>query len=87
MFDAMPRAKVLPDVITFNAAISSCGRTGRWDLALALFDSMRKKLQPSIITINAMLAAYAKAEQRQKALDLMEAAPEAGRRVRNLRMR
>jgi pentatricopeptide repeat protein len=47
---------------------------------------MRKKLQPSVITINAMLAAYAKGEQREKALDLMEAAPEAGRPVRNLPM-
>lgn len=72
----MPSFKVVPDLITFNALISSCGRTSSWDFALAIFESMvvNSMLQPSVISINSMLMAYGKGKQWQKAMDLMEGA-------------
>jgi len=34
-------AGVAPNVISFNAAISACGKSGRWERALSLLDEMR----------------------------------------------
>ena len=40
-----------PNVITYNAAISACGKSGHWDRALQLFDEMVSQgLAPNVIS-------------------------------------
>ena len=37
LFEAMVEAKIFRNAISFNAAISSCEKSGRWQEALGVF--------------------------------------------------
>ncbi|CAK9101579.1 unnamed protein product [Durusdinium trenchii] len=37
LFEAMPKAKVQPDVISYSAAIGACEKGGQWQQTLQLF--------------------------------------------------
>ena len=52
-FEAMPKAQVQQDVISYSAAISACEKCGQWQEALTLFVAMPKAqvLQDVIIDI------------------------------------
>jgi pentatricopeptide repeat protein len=53
------RAKgVEPDVITYNASISACGKGGQWEKALQLLEEMRAKgVEPDVFTYGAVIDA------------------------------
>ena len=40
LLDSMPRAQVTPDEISLNAAISACGKCGKVEQAVSLFNSI-----------------------------------------------
>ena len=74
----MPKAKVDPDVISYNAAISAYEKGGQWQQALKLFEAMPKaKVDPNVISYSATISACEKGGQWQQALRLFEAMPKA----------
>lgn len=42
LFAAMPLAEILPDVISYNAAISACEKGGQWQHALTLLSNLQE---------------------------------------------
>ena len=78
LFEAMPKAKVDPNVISYSAAISACEKGGQWQQALKLFEAMPKaKVDPNVISYSAAISACEKGGQWQQALKLFEAMPKA----------
>jgi pentatricopeptide repeat domain-containing protein 1 len=53
------------NVITFSSLISACERAGRCDLALRLFDEMRREgCRPNVVTYNGLLGSCAQGAPR-----------------------
>ena len=78
LFESMPTAKVQPNVISYNAAVSACEKGGQWQEAMTLFEAMPKaQIQPNVISYNAGISACEKGGQWQEALALFEAMPKA----------
>lgn len=50
VFEEMPKAKLQPDVVSFNATMTSCGRATEWQKAWQLFEELSTKLQPSLVS-------------------------------------
>ena len=50
VFEEMPRLKVQRDVVSFNATMSSCGRSLQWQRALKIFKELSRRLQPSLVS-------------------------------------
>ncbi|CAE8588905.1 unnamed protein product [Polarella glacialis] len=74
----MPEAKVVPNEITYSAAISSCEKGGQWQLALNLLSLMpAARVVPNEITYNAASSACEKSGHWQLALALLSLMPEA----------
>ncbi|CAN0357055.1 unnamed protein product, partial [Laminaria digitata] len=62
--DRMRSKGVLPDVYSFNGAISACGRSGKWQQALALLKKMEREgsdVRPDVFSYNGAINAVAKA--------------------------
>ena len=58
MFHEMKEAKLVPDVITYNAMISACEKCDSPDHALALFEEMKESaVKPDRISYNALISA------------------------------
>eukprot|EP00397_Hematodinium_sp_SG-2012_P017604 GEMP01018010.1.p1 GENE.GEMP01018010.1~~GEMP01018010.1.p1 ORF type:complete len:635 (+),score=133.95 GEMP01018010.1:206-2110(+) len=74
--------QIRPDAISFNACISALEKGRQWELALAVFDSMRRNnTAPTHITYNAVLSALEKGKQWEKSLELFYgSAKEDGKR-------
>lgn len=65
----MPTKGVTPTRISYNAAISSCGRGGEWELAESLFGEMvRLGLSPDVISYNSLISAFGGAGQWERAV-------------------
>ena len=65
----MLKAVLVPNVITYFAAISACEKGGEWQQALGLLAvTQTADLVPNIITYNAAISACAKGQQWQQAL-------------------
>ena len=63
----------MPNVITYNAAISACGKGRSSQSALRLLDEMRQSdLVPNVITYNAAISACEKGQVSQSALRLLD---------------
>ncbi|CAN0087565.1 unnamed protein product, partial [Scytosiphon promiscuus] len=61
-----------PDAITFNAAISACGRGNKWKPAVELLDIMRLEgLVPDGFSYSAAISACKNCEQWEMALELL----------------
>ena len=59
-------AKVESDVISCNAAISTCEKVGQWQAALTLFEAMpAAEVQPNVITNSAVIGACERGGQWQ----------------------
>lgn len=72
----MPREYgLIPDLYSYNAAISACGHGGQWLKALQLLEEMPLQdppLTPDVVTFSAVIAACGEGLQWQKALELLE---------------
>lgn len=71
--EAMPRARLAPNVISFNAAISSCQVEGRWNEAMHLLTMLKRQpsLSPDLVTFNSTMASFLKTTQWQQSLSLL----------------
>ena len=59
---------ILPDVISFNSALSSCEWTGFWQMALSLVARMQQEhLAPNIRTCNSVIHTFQTDSQWQRA--------------------
>ena len=66
----MRKIGVLPDVITYNAAISACEKSEQWQQALGVLAEKRKiSMLLDVITYSSAISACAKGEQWQQDLD------------------
>ena len=72
LLEEMRHQGLLPDVITYSAAISACEKGKQADGALQLMQEMRHQgLLPDIITYSAAISASEKGKQADRALHLM----------------
>ncbi|CAE8656583.1 unnamed protein product [Polarella glacialis] len=68
----MPKARVVPNEITYNAAISACEKVGQWQRALSLLGSMPEaRTSPDEISFSASISACGPGGQWQSALDVL----------------
>ena len=75
----MKRCGVAVDEITYNALISCCEKAGRWDTAVAIFESMRSgPAKVSTSTCSALIAALEKGGEWERALKIFEEMPAMG---------
>ena len=66
----MRSVSVLPDVVTYNAAISACEKSEQWQQALGVLAEKRKiSMLLDVITYSSAISACAKGEQWQQDLD------------------
>ena len=71
--DRMPSMKMCPNVVTYNAAISSCEKGSQWQLALhLLWTAVGGRVSPDIITYSAAMSACETEGQWQTALQLFQ---------------
>eukprot|EP00913_Durusdinium_trenchii_P026246 g24625.t1 len=74
LFEAMPKAKLQPNVISYNATISAFEKGGQWQQALKMFDDMQNaKVQPDVYSYSAAISACEKGQQWQQALKMFDA--------------
>ncbi|CAE8614196.1 unnamed protein product [Polarella glacialis] len=77
MLSLMPEARVLPNEITYSAAVSACQKGGQWQLALGLLNSMPgMSLIPNEVSYNSAISACGKGGQWQLALILLSQMPD-----------
>ena len=66
-------------MITYNAAISACGKGQQWQQALELFDEMvQKGWEPNMITYSVTISACGKGEQWQRSLGFFDEMVQSG---------
>lgn len=66
----MLKLRVVPNVISYTAAISACAACAEWQHALSIFGDMRRdRVQPNTITFTAAISAC---KHSVRALDLLE---------------
>ena len=54
----MARSVLVPDVITYNALISTCEKGEQLERATEIFQAMRQQgMAPNVITYNALISA------------------------------
>ena len=71
----MPDAGIKPNVISYSAAISACGKGGKWEEALSLIKQMRSvDIEPNMFTYAASIQACAYAGQPAEALQIFDEA-------------
>merc|ERR1711972_113290 len=60
LFDGMQKARIQPNVITFNAAIHACGSAGEWQRASELFENIKRddKVLPDTATLTSLVMAF-----------------------------
>lgn len=65
-------ASLRPNVITYNAVMSSCGQGTKWDISLYLLFLMRRSLlSADLISYNAAISACEAGQQWQAAVHLV----------------
>ncbi|CAJ1378517.1 unnamed protein product [Effrenium voratum] len=75
----MPRAKLVPDVISYSAGISACDKSARWQAALGFLAEMRaRRVRRDKFVCGASISACAKGGAWQRALLLYKAALDEG---------
>jgi pentatricopeptide repeat protein len=68
-----------PEVITYNAAMTACGKASQWERALELLSEMRERgLEPDMITYSVAISACEKGSQKERALELLSEMRERG---------
>ena len=57
LFESMQKYRLTPNVITYNASISTCEKGVRPERAVEFFESMQTyRLTPNVITYNASIS-------------------------------
>merc|ERR1711972_27505 len=74
LLDGMQKARIQPDVITFNAAISACGSAGAWQRASELFENIKRddNLLPDAGTLTCLVMAFTAAGKFAEARTLCD---------------
>eukprot|EP00931_Biecheleriopsis_adriatica_P064519 TRINITY_DN39284_c0_g1_i2.p1 TRINITY_DN39284_c0_g1~~TRINITY_DN39284_c0_g1_i2.p1 ORF type:complete len:457 (-),score=66.42 TRINITY_DN39284_c0_g1_i2:74-1444(-) len=74
ILDMLPSIRVMPDIISFNSAMSACLISSQWELALGLLDQMHAlpELEPDLTTYNCAMCAFGHAGHWEKALELIQ---------------
>ena len=76
LLNSMPSFAVEADIISYNSAISSCGKGRLWQAAVDLFHSIpNANLAPDVVSFNAAISACEKGEEWQLALQFFELMP------------
>ena len=74
IFDAMPKAQVIRDAISYKLTITGCGESNHWAEALMLLDLMTKtQVTPDVISYTSAISACEKGGQWQVALTVFDA--------------
>ena len=61
MLQEMTHQLIMPDVVSYSATISACGKGEQWVGALELLQEMpRRALQPDVISCDAAISACEK---------------------------
>lgn len=75
----MPTKDLTPSRISYNAAITACGRGGKWELAESLFRELaRAGLSPDVISYNSVISALGGAGQWERAVGYLGEMSAAG---------
>ncbi|CAM9317114.1 unnamed protein product [Pylaiella littoralis] len=70
---------IVPNVVTYTSAFVACGKSGRWDEALALFREMKQVgIKPDVISYNTAISASGEAGRWQDGLALLVEMPGEG---------
>ena len=80
---------MLPDVISYNATITSCERGRQWQMALHLFSSMSEStLVPNIVSYSAAINCFGKVSHWKLALHFFPvlALPSASTQLHHLQL-
>eukprot|EP00434_Breviolum_minutum_P000045 symbB.v1.2.000038.t1/scaffold12.1/size699752/18 len=79
LFQEILLQSLLPDVIIYSAAISSCEKGLQWEVALSLFNSLEhRKVKPDLIIYSAAISACEKGLQWGLALDIFSSMLHSG---------
>ena len=71
LFRDMQQQEIVPDVITYSALISACGRGKQLERALEIFDKMQQQgIEPNIITYSALISACAVSNWHNDAMNI-----------------
>jgi pentatricopeptide repeat protein len=72
LLEEMKRHGVKPNLISYNAAMSACGKANRPEQALQLLQEMRRhSAEPDVISYNAAISAYSVAIEGCRKADLV----------------
>ncbi|CAE8653989.1 unnamed protein product [Polarella glacialis] len=79
LLSLMPDARVVPNAITYNAAISACSKGGQWQLELTLLSRMPDaRVVPDEITYNAAISLCERSQELERGLQLLWESKERG---------
>ena len=68
VLEEMPSRGVVPDAISFSAAISACEKGGQWERALSLLEEMPSRgVEPDVISFSAAISACEQRDEMTKA--------------------
>ena len=84
IFQSICEARSRVNLYHFNTTISACQRSVQWQLALALFETVPKKLRllPDVVSYNITLSSCEKGRQWQLAVWLLNTMPRTRTRLR-----
>jgi len=79
LLDQMRQCGLAPNVFSFSAVISACGKSGQWERAVSLLEEMRQcGVPPNVISFSAAISACEKGGQWERALLLLEEMRQCG---------
>lgn len=69
----MPRSRVMPDLIAWNAAMTACAKARQWEQALWIFDQGMQPVRPDLFSFNTALHSLRGSDRWQMALEIFGA--------------
>ena len=66
-----------PDLISYNAALSTCSKGDQWQLAISLLSAMTlEKIEADHVSFNSVLSSFCEGLQWQRMFKMLEDMPE-----------
>ena len=63
LLEAMKIRNIAPDIVSYSAAISACGKCRQWEKSLELFAEMKRMdIRPNVISYNALISSMEKGD-------------------------